>query len=164
VNLLDAKIIQTKYEKEIFLDQNSNIVLNGFNYPERNFPFYTMMVGLELIRIRGNEFYGSEKRYFGMIISEDFQSITIIEPDQQSIFAGKNVQEKQAVIELIEYVLTESPNFKKLVTTTIQNIKQSNVVFEREIRELKAKLTILEGLLNVRFEDVTFAIQKKITA
>lgn len=164
MNLLDAKIIQTRFEKEIFFEQSSNIELNCFKYPERNFPFYKMMAGLELTRIRGNEFYGSEKRYFALIMTEDFQSITIFDPDQQSIFAGKNGQEQQAATELIEYILTKSPHFKKLVTTTINNLKQSNVICEKEIKELRAKLTLLEGLLNVRFENIKFAIKNKITA
>lgn len=61
MNLLESKVIQTKSEKEIFIDDSSNIELSGFQYPFKNSPYYEMMVGLELMRIRNNEFYGVKK-------------------------------------------------------------------------------------------------------
>jgi hypothetical protein len=164
VNLLESKVIQTKLEKEIFIDESSNIELSSFHYPEKNFPFYEFMVGLDLIRIRNNEFYGTKKSYFGIRITEDLQSIIVFEPDQQSIFAVKNRQEKEAATELINYLLTESPNFKQLVMIMTNNHKQANVVCEKEINESKAKLALLQRLLKVRYDDVKFAIQKKIIA
>ncbi|MCM3724634.1 hypothetical protein M3226_02830 [Neobacillus cucumis] len=162
MNLLESKVIQTQIEKEIFIDKISNIELGNINYPDNNSSFYEFMVGLDLIRIRENEFYGTEKRYFGIRTTVDFQSITVFEPFQQSIFAVKNEQEKQAAIELIEYLLIESPNFKRLVKKLINTIKQTNVVCEKEIKELKTKLELLEKLLEIRYEDVKIAFQSKI--
>ncbi|MBV7509575.1 hypothetical protein KW850_31080 [Bacillus sp. sid0103] len=164
MNLLESKVIQTKLEKEIFIDQSSNIEFNRFHYHESTFHTYEFMVGLELIRIRDNELYGTKKAYFGIRITEEIQSIIIFEPDQQSIFALKNKQENQAVTELIDYLITKSTNFKQLVMAMIYNLKQENVVCEKEIKELKAKQALLERLLNVRFENVIFAKQMKITA
>lgn len=43
----------------------------------------------------------------------------------------------------------------------IYNYKQANVVSDIEIQEHKAKLSVLEGLLNVRNLDVKIALQKK---
>jgi hypothetical protein len=149
MNLLESKVIQTKFEKEIFIDEISNIELSGFQYPNKNFPYYEMMVGVDLMRIRNNEYYGTEKSYFGLRITEDFQSIVVFDPDQQSIFAVKNELEKQAAIELIDYLLIESPKFKELVRQMIYNNKQANVVSDIEIQEHNAKLSVLEGLLNV---------------
>lgn len=162
MNILESKVIQTKLEKEIFIDQSSNIELKGFQYPQKDFPFYQVLVGLELIRLRENDFYGTKQAYFGIKITEDLQSSLIIfEPEQQSIFAVKNEQEKQAVTELIDYLLIESPVFKQLVTTMIDNLKNANVISEREIRDIKAKLDLLDRLLTIDYEDLKFAIQKK---
>ncbi|WP_066070885.1 hypothetical protein [Neobacillus soli] len=160
MNLLESKVIQTKVEKEIFIDEISNIELSGFQYPNKNIPYYEMMVGVDLMRIRNNEFYGTKKSYFGLRITEDLQSIVVFDPDQQSIFAVKNELEKQAAIELIGYLLIESPKFKELVRQMIYNNKQANVVSDIEIQEHKAKLSVLEGLLNVPNLDVKIA--KKI--
>jgi hypothetical protein len=161
MNLLESKVIQTKFEKEIFIDEISNIELSGFQYPNKNFPYYEMMVGVDLMRIRNNEFYGTKKNYFGLRITEDLQSIVVFDPDQQSIFAVKNKLEKQAAIELIDYLLIESPKFKELVRQMIYNNKQANVASNIEIQEHNAKLSVLEGLLNVRNLDVKIAFQKK---
>ncbi|MFJ7728632.1 hypothetical protein ACIQXV_21170 [Neobacillus sp. NPDC097160] len=161
MNLLESKVIQTKLEKEIFIDEISNIELSGFQYPNKNFPYYEMMVGVDLMRIRNNEFYGTKKSYFGLRITEDLQSIVIFNPDQQSIFAVKNELEKQAAIELIDYLLIESPKFKELVRQMIYNNKQANVVSDIEIQENNAKLSVLEGLLNVPNLVVKIAVQKK---
>ena len=161
MNLLESKVIQTKFEKEIFIDEISNIELSGFQYPNKNFSYYEMMIGVDLLRIRNNEFYGTKKSYFGLKITEDLQSIVIFEPDLQSIFAVKNEQEKQAAIELIDYLLIESPKFKELVRQMIYNYKQANVDSDMEIKELNAKISALEGLLNVGKLDVKIAVQKK---
>lgn len=161
MNLLESKVIQTKLEKEIFIDEISNIELSSFQYRNKNIPYYEMMVGVDLMRIRNNEFYGTKKSYFGLRITEDLQSIVVFDPDQQSIFAVKNELEKQAAIELIDYLLIESPKFKELVRQMIYNNKQANVVSDIEIQEHKAKLSVLEGLLNVPNLDVKIAVQKK---
>ncbi|MBV7509138.1 hypothetical protein KW850_28550 [Bacillus sp. sid0103] len=157
MSLLESKVIQTQIEKEIFIDNISNMEIESINYPKKGFPFYEFMVGLDLMRIRENEFYGTEKRYFGIRTSVDFQSITVFEPNQQSIFAVKNKQEKQDAIELIEHVLIESPNFKHLVMAMINDIQQANIICEEEIKELKTKLELLERLLKIRYEDVQIA-------
>ncbi|MCM2534376.1 hypothetical protein NDK43_21020 [Neobacillus pocheonensis] len=161
MNLLESKVIQTKLEKEIFIDQGSNIELKIFQFLEKDLPYYEFMVGLEFLRIRENEYYGTEKRYFGIRFTEDMQNLIVFEPDQHSIFAAKNEQEKQAVTELIIYVLTKSPNFKQLVTTMVNNFQHQNVVCEKEYKEVDAKQVKLEQLLNVHIENVKFQIQKK---
>ncbi|MGG3466254.1 hypothetical protein ABES02_01610 [Neobacillus pocheonensis] len=164
MNLLESKVIQTKSEKEIYIDQNTNIEIGGIQYPEKAHPYYEFMVGLELIRIRANEYYGTKKAYFGIRITENLQSLTIFEPDQQSIFASKSEEEKDAAIELINYLLIESLNFKQFVMTMIRNLKTENGIFEKEISKLKANKALLEKLLKVTYEDVKFAIQRKIIA
>ncbi|MBV7509113.1 hypothetical protein KW850_28395 [Bacillus sp. sid0103] len=164
MNLLESKVIQTKSEKEIYIDQNTNIEISSIQYPDKTYPYYEIMVGLELIRIRANEYYGTKKAYFGIRITEDLQSMIIFGPDQQSIFASKNDEEKDAAKELINYLLIESLNFKQLVMTMIRNLKTENGIFEKEISKLKEKEAILEKLLKVTYEDVKFAIQRKIIA
>lgn len=157
--MLESKVIQTRFEKEIFIEEKSNIEINEFRTLDKNTPFYDFMVGLELIRIRDNEYYGNKTSYVNIRISEDLQSLFVLEPDLQSIFAVKNKQEKEAAIELIHYLLFDSQTFKQVVSDMISNLRKVNVVSSLEIKELKTKLAVLERLLNVSEEDVKFTIR-----
>jgi hypothetical protein len=159
MNMLDSKVIQTRFEKEIFIEEKSNIEINEFRILDKNTPFYEFMVGLDLIRIRDNEYYGNKTSYVNIRISEDLQSLFVIEPDVQSLFAIKNKQEKEAAIELIHYLLIDSQIFKQLVSEMIIYLKRQNVVNVYEVKEANTKLAVLERLLNVSNEDIKFMIR-----
>ena len=122
-------------------------------------PFYEFMIGLNLIRIRDNEYYGNKTSYVNIRISEDLQSLFVLEPDLQSIFAIKNKQEKEATIELIQYLLVDSQTFKQVVSEMISNLKKENFINGFEVKDAKAKLAVLERLLNVSADDINFTIR-----
>jgi hypothetical protein len=157
--MLESKVIQTRFEKEIFIEEKSNIKINGFRSLDKNTPFYEFMIGLDLIRIRDHEYYGTKKSYVNIRISEDLQSLFVIEPDVQSIFAIKNKLEKEAAIELVQYLLVDSQTFKQVVSEMISNLKKENFVNGFEVKDAKAKLAVLERLLNVSDEDIHFTIR-----
>jgi hypothetical protein len=157
--MLESKVIQTRFEKEIFIEEKSNIEINEFRTLNKNTPFYEFMIGLDLIRIRDNEYYGTKKSYVNIRISEDLQSLFVVEPDVQSIFAIKNHQEKEAAVELIHYLLVDSQTFKQVVLEMISNLRKENVVNGFEVKDVTAKLAVLERLLNVRNEDIKFMIR-----
>lgn len=161
MNLLEAKVIQTRLEKEIFIDQSPNIEIKIFQFLEKDVPYYEFMVGLEFLRIRGNEYYGAEKKYFGLRFTDKMQSLIVFEPDKHSIYAIKNEQEKKAVTELIMYVLTKSSIFKEMLSTMVNKLQHENVVCEKEDNEVDAKQVQLEKLLNVQSENVKFHIDMK---
>ena len=161
MNLLEAKVIQTKLEKEIFIDQGSNIEIKIFQFLKKDLPYYEFMIGLEFLRIRENEYYGTEKKYFGIRFTNQMQSLIVFEPDKYSIFATKNEQEKKAATELIIYVLTKSSIFKEVVSTMFNNLQHENVVCEKEENEVDAKQVHLEKLLNVYIENIKFHIDMK---
>lgn len=121
MNLLDAKVIQARFEKEIFIDYPTYIHFKSDR--SANHPTPTQfLIGLEFGRIREQKFYGTELVYFGIAISED--QVFIVDPVEQSIFAARNEEEKKAVTQLIEYVLTESIHFKKVLKES-QSVKSS---------------------------------------
>ncbi len=157
--MLESKVIQTRFEKEIFIEEKSNIEINMFRTLDKNNPFYEFMVGLDLIRIRDNEFYGNKTSYVTIRISDDLQTLFVIEPDVQSIFAIKNKQEKEAAIELMHYLLIDSQTFKEVISEMIRNLKSDNVVNVYEVKEATTKLAVLERLLNIRNEDIKFMIR-----
>ncbi|MFB3162264.1 hypothetical protein ABLO26_12880 [Neobacillus sp. 179-J 1A1 HS] len=159
MNMLESKVIQTRFEKEIFIEEKSNIKINGFHSLDKNTPFYEFKIGLDLIRIRDNEYYGTKKSYVNIRISEDLQSLFVLEPDLQSIFAIKNKQEIEAAIELIHYILVDSQTFKQVISEMISNLKTENLVNGFEVKEANAKLAVLERLLNVSNEDIQFIIR-----
>ena len=147
MSLLEAKVIQTEYEKEIFIDQVSNIELTKFHDPDTNNPYFEFLVGLTLGRIRDKKFYGTETVFFGVKMAEELQSIIIFDQGKESVFGAKNEQEKETVTELINYLLTESPNFKEVLKTIIN---------EKENPKLKQNL--LKKLLSVQLNEITFEI------
>ncbi|MEH7086281.1 hypothetical protein V7139_26660 [Neobacillus drentensis] len=159
MTMLESKVIQTRFEKEIFIEEKSNIEINMFGTLDKNTPFYEFMVGLDLIRIRDNEFYGNKTSYVTIRISDDLQSLFVIEPDVQSIFAIKNKQEKEAAIELIHYLLIDSQTFKQVVSEMIRKLKSDNVINVYEVKEATTKLAVLERLLNIRNDDLKFMIR-----
>lgn len=120
MNMLDSKVIQSKFETEIYIDDSTNIELSHFHAPMKNDPYYECMVGLKFIRIRENKIQRNKISYFGIRMTENRQSIIIVEPELQSIFATKNQPEKDATVELIEYLLTESPAFKQMTASMVK--------------------------------------------
>ena len=159
MNMLESKVIQTRSEKEIFIEEKSNIKMNEFRTLDKNTPFYEFMLGLDLIRIRDNEYYGTKKSYVRIRVSEDLQSLFVLEPDVQSIFGVKNKHEREAAMELIQYLLVDSHTFKQVVSDMMGNLRNVNVVNSLEIEEVKAKLAVLNRLINVSEEDVKFTIR-----
>ncbi|MCH6266231.1 hypothetical protein [Neobacillus citreus] len=61
-------------------------------------------------------------------------------------------------MELIQYLLIDSQIFKQVVADMIGNLRKTNVVSSLEIKELKVKLAVLEGLLNVNEENIQFTL------
>ncbi|PAE37855.1 hypothetical protein [Bacillus sp. 7884-1] len=159
MNMLESKVIQTRFEKEIFIEEKSNINIKEFHLLDKNAPFYEFMIGLDLIRIRDNEYYGNKTSYVIIRVSEDLQSLFVLESDLQSIFAIKNKQEIEAAIELIHYLLVDSQTFKQVVSDMISTIKRENLINGFEVKEANAKLAVLERLLNVSNEDLKFMIR-----
>lgn len=159
MNMLESKVIQTRFEKEIFIEEKSNINIKEFHLLDKNAPFYEFMIGLDLIRIRDNEYYGNKTSYVIIRVSEDLQSLFVLEPDLQSIFAIKNKQEIEAAIELIHYLLVDSQTFKQVVSEMISTLKRENLINGFEVKEANVKLAVLERLLNVSNEDIEFMIR-----
>lgn len=164
MNILDSKVIITQFENEIYMDDVSNIKLTNFQLPEKSKPYFQCMIGLDMIRIRDNKFYGHKTATFGIRASEGLKSIEIFEPAQESIFAVKNDHEKQAASELIKYILTESASFKQKIEIIIEQIKQKNIVTEADLNDAKAHLDLLKKLSKVQPDEINFALNQKISA
>ncbi|WP_026695603.1 hypothetical protein [Peribacillus kribbensis] len=144
--LVESKVLQTQFESEIYMDEESNIILSNIELPEDGFSDYKLNAGVKLTRIRDNEYYGTETSYFGLSISYDLDRISIFNPEEQSIFSIKNEEEIAAALELVRYILIESPAFKQKVESEIEELRKTNVVSAKDIFEVKEKLTVLEKL------------------
>jgi hypothetical protein len=149
MNLLESKVIQTEFELEIFIDNLSNIEILEIELPEENSNDYKLLIGLDFIRLRDNNYYGTKTGCFGLKIDKDLNTITLFEPENQSIFSVKNSLEKAAALELIEYILTASPSFKEKNLNLIKQLKQADVINVKEMFEVKEKLSLIEKLNNI---------------
>lgn len=159
MNLLESKVIQTQFESEIYVDNDSHINIKDIRLPEGNTEVYQLLIGIEFIRLRDDQYYGTKTGFFGVSLSKDLQTVSIFEPEYQSIFSVKNSAEKEATLELIEYILTVSPSFKEKLSAFKQQLKETDVICEKDIDEIKEKLTILERLNHVAPEEINIGLQ-----
>ncbi|NHM32493.1 hypothetical protein [Neobacillus terrae] len=155
MNLLESKVIQTEFESEIFIDTVSNIKILDIKLPDSVSHEYKLLIGLDFIRLRDNKNYGTKTGCFGLKIDRDLRTVSLYEPENQSIFAVKNTKEKAAALELIEYILTASPSFKESKFNFINQLKKKDVTCEKEIREVKEKMTLLEQLDHILHGQIT---------
>ncbi|WP_424475460.1 hypothetical protein [Oceanobacillus kimchii] len=96
MNVLDAKIINTQYGLETYLDMVKNIEVKELHSPSDNEPFYEIVLGIEYFLLRDGKYYDSERNYFRIQMSEDFNSITLRETIPKVYLLSKpNTRETQ---------------------------------------------------------------------
>ena len=154
MNVLDAKMINTQYGIETYLDLLKNVEVKDIQYVTETASYYEITIGLEYFRLRNENYYNSEKRYFKMRMNSDLNAITIIETNRESLFAVKNEFERSATKELIGEWLIKSNAFRKVLTDLIDNKKMENVKTEENII---GTIRFLEKLLEITTEDILSA-------
>lgn len=151
MSLLDAKVIQTQLEKEIFIDEPTYFGFLNFQFHDNPIPKIEFLVKLNLGRVREYKFYGIEDVYFGISVVQNEPTIQVFSTEQRSLFAAKNEQEKDAAAELIQYLFTKSSKFKPVL---MQFLDEQNTLLGNPASEL------VEKLRNIKLNDLKFKIRE----
>ncbi len=157
MNVLDAKIINTQYGLETYLDMVKNIEVKELHSPSDNDPFYEIVLGIEYFLLRDGKYYDSERNYFRIQMSEDFNSITLRETDTESLFAVKTEHERDSTKLLVGEWLIKTNAFKQVISELIQQKKMENVQNEGDTRKVLGTIRFLEILLEIKTEDILSA-------
>lgn len=154
MNVLDAKMINTQYGIETYLDLLKNVEVKDIQYVTETASYYEITIGVEYFRLRNENYYNSEKRYFKIRMNSDLNAITIIETKRESLFGVKNEFERSATMELIGEWLIKSNAFRKVLNDLIADKKMENVKTEENII---GTIRFLEKLLEISTEDILSA-------
>lgn len=154
MNVLDAKIINTQYGMETYLDFVKNVEVKDLHYPTEISPFYEIIIGVEYFLLRKENYYDSEKNYFIIRMNSDFSSITLRETKTESLFAVKNEFERDATKELVGEWLIKTNAFTQVINDLIDQKKMENVQTEEHIQIVLGTIRFLEKLLKIKTEDI----------
>ncbi|AYE53364.1 hypothetical protein ABEP42_29430 [Priestia megaterium] len=161
MNVMDAKIISTQYGLETYLDIVKSVDVRGLHYPTETEPFFEITVGIEYFLLKEERYYDSRKNYFRIRMDSDFGSVTLVETKMESLFAVKNVGEKDATKELIGEWLIKTQAFKQVINELIAQKKMEDVQTEGDIQVVLGTIRFLEKLLEIEAEDIVRAIVKR---
>jgi hypothetical protein len=160
MQVLDAKMIDTKSGLETYLDIQKNVHVADLQIPTVDSPFFDIKIGIEYFRLIDQNYYDSQVNYFWIRIHPEMNTITLLEPEVQNIFSIKDVNERVATKKLIGEWLINTNAFKSTIKELIEE-KKSNVVTEADIRETLRTIELLEKTLEIETEDILKADVKR---
>ncbi|MEH7224046.1 hypothetical protein V7112_09565 [Bacillus sp. JJ1566] len=161
MQVLDAKMIDTKSGLETYLDIPKNVHVADLHVPTEDSPFFDIKIGIEYYRLIDQNYYDNQVNYFWIRIHPEKNTITLLEPEIQNIFSIKDVNERVATKKLIGEWLINTNAFKSSIKTLIKEMKSKNVVTEKDIRETVRTIELLEKTLDLKTEDILRAEVKK---
>ncbi|PLS17231.1 hypothetical protein CVD28_13295 [Bacillus sp. M6-12] len=152
MNVLDAKIINTQYGMETYLDFVKNVEVKELHYPTEIAPFYEITIGVEYYLLKEEKYYDSRKNYFRIRMNADMSSVTLRETKTESLFAVKNKFERDATKELVGEWLIKTNAFKQVINDLIEQKKMENVQTEEHIQIVLGSIRFLDKLLKLNKE------------
>ncbi|MFF2498901.1 hypothetical protein [Peribacillus sp. NPDC058075] len=158
MNVMDAKIISTKYGLETYLDVVKSVDVREQHYPTETEPFFEITVGIEYFLLKEERYYDSRKNYFRIRMDSDFGSVTLVETKTESLFAVKNAGEKDATKNLVGEWLIKTQAFKQVINELIVQKKMEDVQTEGDIQAVIGTIRFLEKLLEIEVEDIVSTI------
>ncbi|MGE7307788.1 hypothetical protein ACQKJG_28595 [Priestia megaterium] len=161
MNVMDAKIINTHYGLETYLDFVKNLDVKKLHYPTEIDPYYEIILGIEYFLLREEKYYDSQKNYFRIRMNSEFSSITLRETKTKSLFAVKNEYERDATKELVGEWLIKTNAFKEVINELIQKKKMENVQTEEDIQIVLGTTRFLEKLLKIKTEEILSAVVER---
>jgi hypothetical protein len=153
MNLLDAKTINTQYWLEIYVDHLDHVEVTDLHLPTEESPNFDMKIGLTFYRLRDNN-YCKDINYFWLRVDSNRNSVQLLEPVMQSLFAIKDEEEREATQELIAEWLIYTNMFKHSISELINQKKAENVTTKVENRQKSYEIELLEKALELKTEDI----------
>ncbi len=157
MEVLDAKMINTKFGIETYLDINNLIEIEEVNIPTSESPYFDLKIRVKYYRLRKENYYDSLTNYFWIRVHPDLNSLTLLETDIQSLFSVKDREEREATKELIGEWMIHTNAFKRKIKELIKEKREANFLTEEEIREALETIGLLEKALELKPEEVISA-------
>ncbi|WP_338452306.1 hypothetical protein R4Z09_10720 [Niallia oryzisoli] len=161
MNVLDAKTINTQNSLEIYVDRMNHVMVTDLHIPTEENPYFDLKIGIKYYRLRNQNYYDSDINYFWLRIDLEKNSVFLLEPDTQSLFAIKDEEEREATQELIGEWLINTLMFKHSIREIINQKKAENITSEVEIRPILRTIELLEKTLELSTEDILKATVEK---
>ncbi|PLT31452.1 hypothetical protein [Peribacillus deserti] len=152
MNVLDAKIINTQYGMETYLDFVENVEVKELHYSTEIAPFYEITIGVEYFLLKEEKYYDSRKNYFRIRMNADMSCMTLRETKTESLFAVKNEFERDATKELVGEWLIKTNAFNQVINDLIEQKKMENVQTEEHIQIVLGTIRFLDKLLKLNTE------------
>lgn len=154
MNLLDAKLIETQYGLEAYIDKRNNVEITTIYTSARDTSLCEIKLGISYFLLRDRNFE-DKKNYFWIKWNEHTDLITLIESNIESLFAVKNEAEREATKNLIGMWLIKTDAFNYAVTQKIQNLKEDvNIQTEDDIKKRSNAIKFLKKSLQLEVEDI----------
>ncbi|RDW16081.1 hypothetical protein CWR48_18015 [Oceanobacillus arenosus] len=119
MNVMDAKVINTKYGLEMYVDDIQSVEIKEVHSPTIENPFYEVRIGVEFLLMKDQKYFNKMENDFWISMSPDFQSVKIKETEKKNIFALKNDKEKEATRELVGEWLIKTDSYKHAIMERI---------------------------------------------
>ncbi|MGG3189319.1 hypothetical protein ABEP42_15080 [Priestia megaterium] len=154
MNVLDAKVITTITGLEIYLDLVETSQIRKVCIPTIDNPFYEIQFGIKYFLLRKEKYYDSHRSYFSICMNNDFNRITLQEPETESLFAVKSQTERQATQNLLGEWFIKTSAYKESIKEVIKEVKKENVYTEEDIQHTVETVRFLEKLLKLTSSDI----------
>lgn len=115
MNMVDAKVINTKYGLEMYCDKDSSVVINEVHSPTIKNPYYEVLIEVEYLVMKNQKDMYPMKNYFWISMCEDSQTVKIKETEMGNLFALKDSGEREATKEMVAEWLFKTESFKKAI-------------------------------------------------
>jgi len=161
MNLLDAKVVNTVYGLEVYLDLAENIEIKEIHVPTIDSPFYDVQFGIEYFLLREGRYHSSHRNYFHICMNHDFSLITLKETETESLFAVKSENERAATKKLLGEWFIQTKGYKEYLSECIAKVKREDVCTTEDIQNKIETIKLLEKLLELTTEDIEQAPVEK---
>ncbi|MED4073832.1 hypothetical protein [Priestia endophytica] len=161
MSLLDAKGIQTTHGVELYVDLVKNVNIKELLIPTVNNPFYGVKLEIDYLLLKEHKHYEHhyehQKNSFWIVMDENLSSITLKEPEMESLFAVKNEEEREATKQLLGEWFIKTIGYKTAITQILTEFEQNNPDM-KENEDTKKTIQFLKKLLELKAADIVNAV------
>lgn len=153
MDLLSSKAIKTTHGLEVYIDSVENIKINKLHLPTASQPYYGVKFEIDYFLLEEHKYYDLQQNYFCLVMSENFQSMKLKEPEMQSLFGVKNEEEFKATKHLLSDWLIKTNAYREAILQFLTKYEKDNSKVETN-EENENITTFLKKLLELKTIDV----------
>jgi len=153
MDLLNTKAIKTTHGLELYVDLIENIKVTELHIPTVSNPYYEVKFEVDYFLLEEHKYYDLQQNFFWIVMDENLSSITLKEPEMQSLFGVKNEEEREATKQLLGEWFIKTTAYKKAITRCLNECEDHNIDIEKNQRTKKI-VQFLKKLLELKTMDI----------